>query len=83
MLKEKHNQGEKESTAADSYTLNGLRRPIQICTLLLWPSDTLCILHDRSMPKTYISEEKGSEVNTCMPASTICNRGNITHPCSS
>lgn len=41
----------------DGNTLNGLRRPIQICTRLLWPSDTLCILHDRLISSTYITKE--------------------------
>lgn len=41
-------------------TLNGLRRPIQICTRLLWPSAALCILLDRSISSTYIIKEKSA-----------------------
>lgn len=34
-------------------TLNSFRRPMHICTLLRWPSETLCILHDKSISKTW------------------------------
>lgn len=42
----------------DYHTLNGLRRPIQICTLRLCPSDTLCNLQERSISNTYPVEQQ-------------------------